>query len=108
MREKIYVCSPYRGDIAKNTWYASAYARFVLEMGYLPVAPHIYFPRFMFDERASDRELAMEMNHQLLAECRALWCFGDEVTDGMSKELEWAAELGIRVRKFADNFEEVG
>ena len=48
------------------------------------------------------------MNHQLLAECRELWCFGDEVTDGMSKELEWAAELGIRVRKFADNFEEVG
>lgn len=107
MRNKIYVCSPYQGDTAKNIWYASASARFVLEAGYIPVAPHIYFTHFMLDEWASDRELAMEMNHQLLSECMELWCFGNKITEGMAKELKWAAELGIKVRKFSEKFEEV-
>jgi hypothetical protein len=39
----IYVCSPLRGDIERNTNRAIRYSRFVFSSGGIPMTPHVYF-----------------------------------------------------------------
>ena len=36
-------------------------------MGYIPMAPHVYFSQFMDDHNPNDRKRALEMNKKLLA-----------------------------------------
>ena len=45
-RPLIYVCSPLSGDIAANQENARRYCRFAVDSGYIPLAPHLYFPQF--------------------------------------------------------------
>ena len=45
--QAIYVCSPYRGDIRKNTKYAiECCKRKVMDSGKVPIAPHLFFPLY--------------------------------------------------------------
>ena len=39
----IYVCSPYKGDIAGNVKKAQKYSRYVVEQKAVPLAPHLLF-----------------------------------------------------------------
>ena len=48
-RPIVYICSPYAGDIDRNTAAARKYSRFAVETGYIPIAPHLLFPQFMND-----------------------------------------------------------
>lgn len=42
MVNKIFVCSPLRGDYEINLNNARNYCLFVVREGYLPIAPHLY------------------------------------------------------------------
>ena len=44
MRKKVFICSPFRGDMEGNARRAAAYSRMACEEGYLPIAPHLLFP----------------------------------------------------------------
>lgn len=39
-RPLVYICSPYVGDIEKNTYRARAFSRFAVEKNCIPMAPH--------------------------------------------------------------------
>jgi hypothetical protein len=76
MKQMIFVCSPYRGDIETNTELARRYCRHVVDKGFIPIAPHLLFPQFMDDNNSEERELAIEMNLGILQRCSELWVFG--------------------------------
>ena len=92
----VYVCSPYSGDVEKNTEMAKRYCRYAIGQGVIPLAPHLYLPAFISEE--TERELAVSIDLKFLEMCRELWAFGDRISSGMKKEIEYAGELGIPVR----------
>ncbi len=47
MRKKVFICSPFRGDMEGNARKAAAYSRMACEEGHLPIAPHLLFPQFL-------------------------------------------------------------
>ena len=44
-RPMVYICSPLSGSIAANQRSARRYCRFAVDGGYIPLAPHLYFPQ---------------------------------------------------------------
>ncbi len=47
MRKKVFICSPFRGDMEGNARKAAAYSRMACEEGASPIAPHLLFPQFL-------------------------------------------------------------
>lgn len=46
----VYVCSPYAGDVEENIRKACACCRYTVDQGCIPLAPHLYLPRFLDEE----------------------------------------------------------
>ena len=103
----VYICSPYRGSVEKNTENARSYCRMAAERGYIPIAPHLLFPQFLNDALHEERELGMFMGFVLLSKCKELWAFGDYDSDGMTQEIRKAEARGIPVRRFNSSGEDV-
>ena len=106
-RPMVYICSPLSGSIAANQRSARRYCRFALDGGYIPLAPHLYFPQFMDDGSGAERDLALFMDIVLLSKCDQLWVFGDRVSKGMSIEIEKAKRKGQPIRWFTTECKEV-
>lgn len=104
--KRVYICSPLKGNIEQNMRNAEAYCRFAFKSGFVPIAPHIYYPRFLHDtdefERAAGRRYGLEEFWR----CNQLWVFGDERSEGMKAEIELASILEIPIRYFTNNLEE--
>lgn len=92
----VYVCSPYAGDIEKNTENAKRYSRFAVDSGAIPVTPHLMYPQFM-DER-TERQLALKMGIVLLGKCEQVWVFGDRISAGMAFEIKKAEKMRKKIR----------
>lgn len=105
-RPLVYICSPYAGDIEKNTENARGYSRFAVEQGMLPVAPHLLFPQFV-DER-TERHLALKMGMVLLSKCEQVWVFGDVVSEGMVAEINRAGKMRKKIHYFTCGCKEAG
>lgn len=106
-RPVVYICSPLSGAVDENQAKARTYCRFAVDGGYIPLAPHIYFPQFMNDGLPKDRNLALFMDIVLLSKCAELWVFGDIVSQGMSIEIEKAKRKGQPIRYFTEDCKEV-
>ena len=106
-KRKVYVCSPFKGDINKNVGNARKYCRFVYLKGSIPIAVHLLFPQFMDDNNPNERKRAIDMGVELLSICNELWVFGTTLSEGMKMELKAALNLKIRVRFFDENYIEV-
>ena len=101
----VYICSPFAGDEVGNMARARVYSRFALLNGYIPIAPHIYFPCFCFE--ADERDTVMKMNMVLLGKCKEVWVFGDEITSGMQAEIERASlNEKVTIRYFTTELKE--
>ena len=95
---KIYICSPLRGNVGRNIENARRYARYVVRRcGAIPVAPHLYFTRFLNDDSPEEREFGIQAGLELLRMCEVVWVFGTKITEGMRREIEFAREIGIPV-----------
>jgi hypothetical protein len=105
--QKVYICSPFAGDMEQNVRNALKYCRFALQKGKFPIAPHCYLPRFMDDNAPAERELAMSFGIRFLYECRELWIFGTYISEGMKREILAAKWRRIRIRQFNENTEEL-
>ena len=106
-RPVVYICSPPAGEMVKNQKSIRTYCRFAVDAGYVPIAPHIYFPQFLHDNDRKERDLALFMDIVLLSKCAELWVFGEEITGGMSIEIRKAKSKGQLIRYFTENCEEV-
>ena len=61
MRKKVFICSPFRGDMEGNARRAAVYSRMACEEGYLPIAPHLLFPQFLNEGIEEERRLGIAM-----------------------------------------------
>jgi len=95
--KRVYVCSPLAGDIEGNMEKAKNYCREAMEHGVLPIAVHVYFPQFLDDNNPIERESGMKMGLELLKLCDEVWVYGDTISSGMAREIEFANEIGIQV-----------
>ena len=95
--KKIFVCSPYRGNLEKNTNRAVFAARVICNCGHIPVVPHLYFPQFLDDKDQFARIRGIEYGIELMKECDQLWLLGPEISKGMECELEVAKKIRIPV-----------
>ena len=87
----VYICSPYAGDIEKNTYRARAFSRFAVEKRYIPIAPHLLCPQYIDEE--TERWLGLKMGIVFMGKCEEIWVFGDVVSEGMNAEIEKASVL---------------
>lgn len=98
--QKVFICSPYRGDIQENTKTARDFGRLAAKCGYVPVIPHLVFPQFLDDNDAEERILGITLGSELLKVCDMMWVVGSKVTKGMQFELETAKKLKLPVRLY--------
>lgn len=104
--KKVYICSPYRGDVETNVQNARKYCRAAVDKGYLPIAPHLLFPQFLDDDNEEERDRGLAYARDMVSICAELWVFGlDHPTEGMSMEIQWANDRYIPV---LDGFEMIG
>lgn len=99
-RPIVYVCSPYAGNVEENVRKACAYCRYVTDQGGIPLAPHLYLPQFLDEE--TERELALFMDIALLSRCAEIWVFGDIISEGMEKEIQYAQRKGKLIRYISE------
>lgn len=106
-RPLIYICSPYAGDIQKNTDAARRYSKFAVDSGTIPFAPHLLFPQFLNEHDDYERELGIIMGLAILSKCAEVWVFGVQLSPGMWREVKKAKQKAIPVRYFDTNCREV-
>ena len=90
-----YICSPFSGDIESNTKRAREYCRRAVDLGYIPLAPHLLLPQFLSEE--AERAIAIEMDYELLDRCDLLLVCGDRISSGMESEIRYATENGMEI-----------
>ncbi|WP_395013556.1 hypothetical protein [Robinsoniella peoriensis] len=95
-RKKVFICSPYRGEVKRNTKNACGYCRMAYEEGCLPIAPHLLFPQFLNEDSLKERTDGIAMGMELLLECDEVWVFG-RATEGMEQEIRFAAQHGKNI-----------
>ena len=106
-RPIVFICSPCTSDPVRNELRAIRYCRFAVCQGYIPVAPHIYFTRFLDDGSPDERELGLFMGQVMLTKCVELWVFGNQVTSGMEREIAKAKQRDMPIRYFDEDMREV-
>lgn len=97
--KKVFICSPYRGNITENEAKALTYCWRAVAKGYLPYAPHLYFTQLLDDNNPTQRDAGINAGLEWLRQCDEVWAFGT-ITDGMRIEIAEAEQLGIKVVRF--------
>lgn len=97
----VYICSPFSGDIERNTRRAKAYSRLAVDRGCVPITPHLYLPDFISEE--AERDLALACGLRLLDACQEIWICGGTVSAGMEREIQYAAAHGIPARHIKED-----
>ena len=105
--KRVYICSPLKGNMEKNAMRARIYCRFAFEQGFVPIAPHIYYPQFLDDSDKTERAAGLKYGLEQLWQCREVWVFGSRISEGMRAEIELAKDLKIPVKYFDDDMDEV-
>ena len=103
----VFVCSPYAGCIKENVQNARRYSRFAYLSGYMPITPHLMYPRFLDDSQPGERQGGMDMGLRLLDLCEELWVFGDHYSSGMQREIAHAISRCMKIRYFDRDCNEV-
>ena len=104
-RPLVYICSPYAGDVEKNTFRARAFSRFAVEKKYIPIAPHLLCPQYLDEE--TERWLGLKMGIVFMGKCEEVWVFGNVISEGMEAEIEKAKRMRKKIRYFTEDLVEV-
>ena len=106
MEEKLcYVCSPYRGDVARNVKYAKELTGRAVRRGLVPITPHLYITQALDDNDPAERALGMEAGLRLLEPCEYIMIGGlYGISEGMRHEIKVAHRLG-KTFLYADTME---
>ena len=107
--KRAFICSPLRprgatagqraDDLRHNRQLAQLGCRYAVSLGYLPMAPHLFFPEFLSEDKPEEREEGIQFGLEWLSECDELWVIGSRITEGMKREIAVARELGIPIKQ---------
>ena len=98
--KKIFICSPFRGNIEENKKAAQFFAKVIIGTGRIAIAPHLYFPQFLDEDDPNERMNGIEMGLELMDVCDEVYVLGFNITEGMRFELNHAREKRIPVRLY--------
>ena len=108
----VYICSPLRpvspdvsahpDELKANIRLACDAYTFAAVRGFIPIAPHLYFPQYLDDNKPMERTLGMNMGLELLRKCEALWIVSHRISYGMSAEIKEAQKYSIQVKVFTE------
>ena len=100
--KKVFICSPLRPvgetaeareiDLKRNITLAKQACRYAVKQGYVPYAPHLYFPRFLSESNPDEREMGIIMGLTWLLRCDEVWVCGMRISEGMGSEIAQAKE----------------
>ena len=106
--KKVFICSPFRprgatagqraDDLRHNRQLAQLGCRYAVSLGYLPMAPHLFFPEFLSEDKTEEREEGIQFGLEWLSSCDELWVIGSRITEGMKAEIGKAHELHMPIR----------
>ncbi len=88
----VFICSPYAGDIARNTENARRYMRFCGRARAIPFAPHLLYPQVLDEDDTKAAGTWLVFWHGRLGKCDELWVFGDSISTGMKQEIAKAKQ----------------
>lgn len=77
-------------------------SRTLKQNGMAPFIPHFY-ALILDDSNKEERNLGMLAGLSMLWVCDTVWVFGDEITEGMKKEIRFSEKLNIKVRYISEN-----
>lgn len=99
---KVYICSPYRAtdsaEFDRNIEYAQQLTKHALKAGLAPITPHLYLTQCTNEDKPEERAAGLAAGIALLKCCDFVIAgtkYG--VSEGMEKEIETAAIMGISV-----------
>lgn len=95
--KRVFVCSPYAGNIDQNTLMACVYCRNVIMEGDAPFAPHLLYPQMLDEKKPEDRELGISLGIRMLEACDEIHVFGGKVSSGMRREIDHATKKKIKI-----------
>lgn len=89
---RVFICSPYGADKEWGTRFAKAACRDLFEHGYIPVAPHLYFPQFLDDDSQFEREFGIEAGHEMMRTCDEIFVYliDSTLSEGMQSDIDFA------------------
>jgi hypothetical protein len=92
--KRVFICSPFAGEIERNVEIAKKLCRMAMEQGYAPFAPHLLYPRFVDDFNPDERAAGINCGLSFMQTCSEVWAFmGNGISKGMKKELAHAREI---------------
>lgn len=99
--KRVFVCSPYSGNIGLNVERAKELCRLAVLFGNAPFAPHLHYTHFL-TENSHDRNAGIDCGLSFLETCDEVWVdlensTSDLSTKGMAVELQVARRLGIPI-----------
>ena len=98
--DKVFICSPYRGDKKHNVENAIDYCRMADVYSKLPIAPHVYFTRVFPEETWVARYTGMQWGKELMQDCKEIWIFCIE-------EISEAKKLGLNMKFYNTKKEDI-
>ena len=93
---RVSVSCPFSWNPRRSEIIVARIARQLVAEGSLPLAPQIYFPRFL--DEVKERGLALKLCLQLVSPSDEVRVYGDP-SEGMRLEIAEAERLGIPVVK---------
>lgn len=95
---RVVICSPWRGEEARNLRYLQACLRHSYAHGEAPIASHAIGPLVLRDEVPAERAIGLRASLAWIARADLLAVYVDRGTsEGMVREIEAAVEAGIPV-----------
>lgn len=94
-----YICSPYKGNTYqkfRNITYARHITRIALELGYTPIATHLYLPQILNDDIPAQRRRGLKAGKDILNTCGTIIIgarYG--ISEGMAAEIKGSAGKDI-------------
>lgn len=93
--KKIFICSPYAGNIGRNVKIAQALCRLAIKAGYAPFAPHLLYPGLVDDSIEEERAAGISRGLAFMEVCAEVWVYAaNGLSRGMLQEINQALKLG--------------
>lgn len=101
--KRIFLCSPYRGNIQRNVNLAKVMAASIAKANLAVFAPHLLYPQFL-PEDFDGRRTGIYSGLAFLAVCDELWYYPVDgtTTPGMSDEIEHARRHQVKIRRIPE------
>lgn len=96
--QRVFIVSPYAGDVEANKAYARACVRDSISRGEAPFAPHLMYPEVLDDRDPAQRGLGMALGHVWLQQCDVVAVYRDhDISPGMHADIHIADKNGIPI-----------